>query len=339
MLDGAGRDGELGQLGGRNSGWYYRTMTFLRSLLLLCPAVCLLAQTPPPPAPKTPIPVPSPALSVAPAPVAAPVVPPETVVLTVGDVKMTAGQIDQIIDVLPEQARPMYRGAGRKQLADNLVKLLVLSNEGKKRGLDQTQSFKTQTMFEMANVLAGITYSELNKEIKVDDATLRKYYDEHKAEYEEGRARHILIRMQGSPVPLKPGQKDLTEAEALAKAEDLEKQLKGGADFAALATKESDDTGSGNNGGDLGTFRHGQMVAQFDDAAFALEPGKMSGPVKTQFGYHIIKLESKTTKSFEEVKPDLEKKLKPERAQKTLDDLEKKTTVVMDPTYFNIAKQ
>jgi hypothetical protein len=311
-------------------------MTFLRSLLLFCPAVCLLAQTPPPPAPKPPIPVPPAAVSVPPAPV---VVPPDTVVLTVGDVKMTAAQIDQIIDVLPEQARPMYRGPGRKQLADNLVKLLVLSNEGKKRGLDQTQSFKTQTMFEMANVLAGITYSELNKETKVDDATLRKYYDEHEAEYEEGRARHILIRMAGSPVPLKPGQKDLTEAEALAKAEDLEKQLKGGADFAALATRESDDTGSGNNGGDLGTFRRGQMVAQFDDAAFALEPGKMSGPVKSQFGYHIIKLESKSTKSFDEVKTDLEKKLKPEQAQKALDDLQKKTTVVMDPTYFNIAKQ
>jgi peptidyl-prolyl cis-trans isomerase C len=311
-------------------------MTFLRSLLLFCPAVCLLAQTPPPPAPKPPIPVPPAAVNAAPAPV---VVPPDTVVLTVGDVKMTAGQIDQIIDVLPEQARPMYRGAGRKQLADNLVKLLVLSNEGKKRGLDQTQSFKTQTMFEMANVLAGITYSELNKETKVDDATLRKYYDEHKAEYEEGRARHILIRMQGSPVPLKPGQKDLTEAEALAKTEDLEKQLKAGADFAALATKESDDTGSGNNGGDLGTFHRGQMVPEFDTAAFALEPGKMSGPVKSQFGYHIIKLESKSTKSFDDVKADLEKKLKPEQAQKTLDDLQKKTTVVMDPTYFNIAKQ
>jgi len=305
-------------------------------LLLFCPAVCLLAQTPPPPAPKPPIPVPPAAVNAAPAPV---VVPPDTVVLTVGDVKMTAGQIDQIIDVLPEQARPMYRGAGRKQLADNLVKLLVLSNEGKKRGLDQTQSFKTQTMFEMANVLAGITYSELNKETKVDDATLRKYYDEHKAEYEEGRTRHILIRMQGSPVPLKPGQKDLTEAEALAKTEDLEKQLKAGADFAALATKESDDTGSGNNGGDLGTFHRGQMVPEFDTAAFALEPGKMSGPVKSQFGYHIIKLESKSTKSFDDVKADLEKKLKPEQAQKTLDELQKKTTVVMDPTYFNIAKQ
>ncbi|HWE48973.1 MAG TPA: peptidylprolyl isomerase [Bryobacteraceae bacterium] len=273
------------------------------------------------------------------APAAPAVVPPDTVVLTVGSVKMTAAQIDQIIDVLPEQARPMYRGAGRKQLADNLVKLLILSEEGRKRGLDQTPAFKTQTMFEMANVLAGLTYAELNKDIKVDDAALKAYYDEHKSEFEEARARHILIRMQGSPVPLKPGQKELTDAEALAKAQDLEKQIQGGADFAALAMKESDDTGSGANGGDLGTFRHGQMVGEFDQAAFALEPGKVSAPVKSQFGYHIIKLESKSAKSFEEMKPDIEKRLKPQMAQKALDDLEKKSNVVMDPTYFNTAKQ
>jgi peptidyl-prolyl cis-trans isomerase C len=316
-------------------------MTVLRSLLLLCPAVCLLAQTPPPVStPPNATPVPKPAITLVPEPPKpAVVVPPDTVVLTVGDVKMTAGEIDQIIDVLPEQVRPMYRGAGRKQLADNLVKLLVLSAEGRKRGLDQTPAFKTQTMFEMANVLAGLTFAEMNKEIKVDDATLHKYYDEHKNEFEEARARHILIRMQGSPVPLKPGQKDLTETDAFGKAQDLEKQLKGGADFAALATKESDDTGSGNNGGDLGTFRHGQMVPSFEQAAFAMEPGTISEPVKSQFGYHIIKLESKSLKKFDEVKPDLEKKLRPEMAQKAMDDLEKKSTVILDPVYFTTAKQ
>jgi len=252
---------------------------------------------------------------------------------------MTAGQIDQIIDVLPEQVRPMYRGAGRKQLGDNLVKLLVLSAEGKKRGLDQTPAFKTQTMFEMANVLAGLTYAEINKEVKVDEATMRKYYDEHKAEFEEAHARHILVRIQGAPMPVRPGQKELSDTDAFAKAQDLEKQLQSGADFAALATKESDDAGSGAKGGDLGTFHHGQMVPSFDQAAFALEPGKISEPVKSQFGYHIIKLESKSTKSFDDVKGDLEKKLKPEQAQKAMEDLQKRSNVVMDPVFFNTAKQ
>jgi parvulin-like peptidyl-prolyl isomerase len=272
-------------------------------------------------------------------PKALPTVPPDRVVLTVGDVKLTFAQFNQIIDVLPEQARAMYRGAGRKQLADNLVKLIVLSEEGKRRKLDQTEAFRTQTKFEMDNVLAGITYAELNKEVTVDDATLRKYYDDHKTEFVQARARHILIRFQGSPVPLKPGAKDLSDADALAKAQDLEKQIKGGADFAALATKESDDAGSAANGGDLGFFHRGQMVPSFEAAAFAMQPGQVSDPVKSQFGYHIIKLEAIQTKTFDEVKADLEKRLKPEQAQKAMENLQKQSTVVYDPEFFGAAKQ
>ncbi len=313
---------------------------FFRSVLLFCPAVCLLAQTPPPP-PQNATPVPRPPINIMQAPTPAPpaVLPPDTVVLTVGDVKMTVAQLDQIVDSLPEQSRPMYRGPGRKQLADNLVKVLVLAQEGKKLGLDQSPAYKTQTMFQLANVLAGFVYAQMNKDVKVDDATLRKYYDEHKSEFEEAHARHILVRMQGSPVPLKPGQKDLTEADAFTKAQELEKQLQAGADFADLAKKESDDAGSGANGGDLPAFHHGQMVPAFEQAAFAMEPGKTSDPVKSQFGYHIIKLESKSIKSFDDVKADLEKKLKPQELQKAVDELQKKATIVMDPVYFGTAKQ
>lgn len=311
-------------------------MTFFRSLLLLCPAAFLLAQTPPTPPPANATPVPKSTFPVAAPPAE---VPPDTVVLTVGDVKLTARQLDLIVDSLPEQARPMYRGPGRKNLGENLAKVLVLDQEGKKRGLDQTPGYKTQVMFQMANILAGLAFAEINKDVKVDDAAVKKYYEEHKGDYEEVHARHILIRMQGSPVPVKAGQKDLTEAEALSKAQDLKKQIDGGADFAELAKKESDDTGSGANGGDLGTFHHGMMVGPFDQAAFTLEVGKVSDPVKSQFGYHIIRVESKTIKGLDEVKADIEKKMKPQEAQKAVEDLQKKANVVMDPTYFGLAKQ
>ena len=138
---------------------------------------------------------------------------------------------------------------------------------------------------------------------------------------------------------MKPDAKELTDEEALAKAKDLVKQLEGGADFATVANKESDDTGSNKNGGDLPTFRHGQMVPQFETAAFALEPGKISQPVKSQFGYHIIKVETKSYKKYEDVKAEIDKKIRPEQSQKAIEDLQKKANVVMDPTYFGTAKQ
>jgi parvulin-like peptidyl-prolyl isomerase len=194
-------------------------------------------------------------------------------------------------------------------------------------------------MFENANILASMTYEELGKNVKFDEADVRKYYEAHKAEFEQVHARHILIRVQGAQVPVRPGQKDLTEAEALAKAQDLRKRIQAGEDFAQLARQESDDAGSGANGGDLGSFRRGQMVPSFEQAAFTLQPGDLSEPVKSPFGYHLIKVEAKESKTFEEVRPELERRMRPEQAQKAAEELQKKTEVVLDPDFFGLAKK
>ena len=312
-------------------------MTLLRILFLSSSTAWLLAQAPPP----KPASVPQPTVTMTmdnPAPKTMPVVPPDCVVVAVGDLTITAAQFDQIIDALPEQYRATARGSGRKQFADNVVRIAVLAQEGKRRKLDESSAYRTQSMFEDANILANMTYEEIGKNAKLDEADVRKYFEAHKAEFEQVRARHILIRVQGSPAAVRPGQKDLTEAEALAKAQDLRKRIQAGEDFAQLARQESDDTGSGAKGGDLGFFRHGQMVPSFEEAAFAMQPGDLSEPVKTPLGYHVIKVEAKESKSFEDVRPELERRMRPEQAQKTLEELQKKTPVVLDPDFFGLAK-
>lgn len=309
-------------------------MTFCRTLIILLPAACLLAQTPPPaprPAPQPAPPAVAPAAKPADAP---PAVAPDKVVLTVGDVKFTAAQFDALIDMLPEQNRAQARGPARSQFGQNLARMIVLAKEGKRLKLDESPTYKSQAEFQAENLLAATAYAEITKGNQPSEGDLKKYYEEHKTDFEQVHARHILIRFQGSQLPIKPGQKDLTEAEALAKVQALKKRIQGGEDFAKVASEESDDTGNATQGGDLGTFRHGQMVPSFDEAAFALKPGEISEPVKTQFGYHLIKLESKDNKSFDEVRPDLERQLGPLQAQKAVDDLVKKTPAVFDPVYF-----
>ena len=210
----------------------------------------------------------------------------------------------------------------------------MLAKEGKRLKLDETAAYKTQSEFQGQNLLAALVYAQITKDNTPSEAELRKYYEEHKAEFEQVHARHILIRFQGSQLPIKPGQKDLSDAEALAKVQALKQRIQGGEDFAKVASQESDDTGSGANGGDLGTFRHGQMVPSFEQAAFALKPGELSEPVKTQYGYHLIKVESRDNRSFQEVRPDLERQLAPVQAQKAVDDLVKQTPAVLDPEFF-----
>jgi parvulin-like peptidyl-prolyl isomerase len=111
----------------------------------------------------------------------------------------------------------------------------------------------------------------------------------------------------------------------------------GGEDFAKVATAESDDTGSGAQGGDLGEFKKGMMVPPFEQAAFAAKVGEITEPVKSPFGYHIIKVESHVTKTLPEVKTEIAAKLKPEMARQAVDAMRQKAAVTIDDSFFGPA--
>jgi parvulin-like peptidyl-prolyl isomerase len=312
-------------------------MSFLRFPVFLLSAACLLAQTPPAPAPKPPQPGdPNVKLEVLqPKAGALPDVPPDTVILKVGDEKVTAGEFADFIETLPEQVRAQARGTARKQLAENMIKVKLIAQEAKRNKADQEKLFKLQAAYQLDNLLAVYYLNNYLKTAKISDEEMQKYYEDHKKDYETMRARHVLIRFKGSRVPLKPDQKDLSEEEALAKANEVRKRLQTGADFAQVAKEESDDAGSGANGGSLGEFRHGAMVGPFDEAAGKLPLGEISEPVKTPFGYHIIQVQARQTKTFEEVKDEIDKKLRPQLTDKYIAELRAKAGVTMDEKYFD----
>ena len=108
----------------------------------------------------------------------------------------------------------------------------------------------------------------------------------------------------------------------------------GGANFAELARKESDDTSSGAQGGDLNVFGHGEMVPEFDKVAFSLKEGEISEPVKTAFGYHIIQVQD--VLSFDELQQEIASQSSPQ-VQKLVEELRKSTPVQLDETYFGPA--
>jgi peptidyl-prolyl cis-trans isomerase C len=236
------------------------------------------------------------------------------------------------VAALPDQARAQVSGPGRKQFVENLIRVKVLAQEGRRRKLDQTPKYQTQIMLQRDELLASNTFTKLNESVAVTDEMVKQYYDTHQVEFDTVRASHILIRFKGSPVPMKPGQKDLTEEQALEKANAILKELAAGGDFQAIARRDSDDGGSGAYGGDLGSFTRGRMVPSFEEVAFKLPVGQLSPPVKTTFGYHIIKVtQPREAKSLEQAKPDIEKKLKPESAMRAMESIRQSTNVVIAP--------
>ena len=174
-----------------------------------------------------------------------------------------------------------------------------------------------------AKILAGSS---------VDDATLRKLYDEQKAHYvtaEQRLASHILVKVDKNADAA-------AQKAALAKAEDIAKEAKSGKDFAALAKADSDDPGSKAQGGDLGWLEKGVTDPAFESALFALKKGEISDPVKSEEGYHIIQLRdvrAEKVRGFDEVKAELAKKYLDSERERQYTDTSGKLTdaVIQDP--------
>lgn len=171
--------------------------------------------------------------------------------------------------------------------------------------------------------------SKFDKENKIPEDDIKKYYEENKDKYKEDKvkASHILISTvdEGTNKPISNEKKK----EAKNKAEDIYKKAKEGEDFAKLAKEYSQDEYSATNGGDLGFFEKGKMVPEFESAAFALDKGQISEIVETQYGYHIIKVTDKVYKEypFDEVKDKIKEVLLYQKYTEKVKELEADATI------------
>jgi peptidyl-prolyl cis-trans isomerase C len=200
----------------------------------------------------------------------------------------------------------------RDYLINYLVDVIVLSQAAEKQKLGDRPDVKRRLAFDHNRLLMESLLQDAGKSALSDEAE-RKVYDEAVKQVkneEEVHARHILVP---------------TEDEAKA----ILAQLKGGADFATLAKEKSKDPGAAE-GGDLGYFTKEQMVPEFSEVAFKLGKGQLSDPVKTQFGWHIIRVEDKRTRptpTFEQVKPQIENYVAHRAQAEMVENLRKSATV------------
>ena len=226
-----------------------------------------------------------------------------TVLATVNGSTITSADFDREVKALPEYIRGMAdTPQGKKELIDTLVMRELILQQAAKEGLDKGKEID-EKLAELKKRIVVDSYlkKKVETDAKISDEELKKFYDQNLDKFKSGeqvKASHILVKSEQE-------------------AKDILAQLKGGASFEELAKAKSADT-SASKGGDLGWFGKGNMVPAFEKAAFALKEGQLSGIIKSEFGFHIIKLTGKRaagTRSFDEVKEQITAALMPSKQQ------------------------
>jgi peptidyl-prolyl cis-trans isomerase C len=230
--------------------------------------------------------------------------------ITEAEVKFAESEIGQELAGVPDENR-------RRVLVEYLVEAHLMADAAEKAELAKGEDFESRMKYYRLRALRD-AYFEKQVRDSVPEADAKALYDERVKSLpsqEEIRASHILVKTQDE-------------------AKKVAEELKAGGDFAALAKKYSQDRG-GAAGGDLGYFTRGQMVKEFEDAAFTLEKGKLSDPIETQFGWHILKVEDKRNRqppSFEDVKEQITTSLVQTKLRGSVQELRNKAKVeFIDP--------
>lgn len=223
---------------------------------------------------------------------------------------ITRVDVFRYIKMLPQNIQQLPPNAIYPMAVEQVINTRIVQNKAEDAGLENDPEVLEQLSMAKQQIIRSV-YVQRAVDKQITDSELKKLYDEQIGKIpavEEVKAAHILVDSE-------------------AKAKDIIAKLKSGADFAKLAAENSADAGNKNKGGDLGWFAKADMVPEFSEAAFKLAKGAVSEtPVKTQFGYHIVKLEDKRERpkpSFAEVKPMLQVEARREKLETMLADWRK----------------
>jgi len=250
---------------------------------------------------------------------------PATVVATINGEPITEGDLTLAAGAFSEQIAKVPAADRRRAVLDVLIDLRLMANAATADGLDKSEAFQRQLALLKAQALRS-EYFRAEIEDKTTDAAVQKRYEEEIAKVtpqDEVQASHILLETEDQ-------------------AKEVIKQLDAGGDFAAIAKEKSKDPGSAQMGGDLGYFTQGKMVKEFEDAVFKLDVGKYTEtPVKTQYGFHVIKVTDKRKQplpTFDQVKDQVRQMVLRDTFVQTISTLRKDSKVeIVDPTLKNAA--
>lgn len=252
---------------------------------------------------------------------------PNKVVATINGRSITAKEAADLISSLPAQDRKRYEN-NLPQLVQQLYMEDQIAGDALKQNLDQKAPYKQQLQMSRDNILTQAYLSNLVSNPTAADQA-KQYYDSHTAEFDQVKVSGIVVGFNPPGTPASSSTTQRTEPDAQAKANDIEKKLKAGGDFSALARTDSDQQQSATKGGDMGSFvmADTNIPPDIKGAVAKLQAGQISEPVRVNGGYIILKVDNRTRLPFDQVKGSLIQKM----------ELDKYKIHVDDPEFFTAA--
>ncbi|MFN3505557.1 MAG: peptidylprolyl isomerase [Caldimicrobium sp.] len=261
----------------------------------------------------------------------------EKVLAEVGPYKLFEEDLEAIMKGDPQvreilKVKPELKNQIQKTLIERWINISLLALAAKEEKLNENPTIKKKILENEKMILAEEFLQRKLFDLKVSEEEMKQYYEKHKANYREPEAvqlKHILIFVDS-----KEGKS--AEEKALNRAKQIRGQLIKGAKFEELAKVHSDDLASRDKGGDLGILRKGDTIPEFEEKVFSLKAGEISEPIRSPYGYHIVKVVKKipaSQLSFEavkdKVKEDILKEKEKEKLEKEIESLRKKFSPVI----------
>lgn len=251
---------------------------------------------------------------------------PNDVILSYGNKKVTYADFMAYISVLPAEIRTLATTSAKRQVAEQMIIQKLLADEARTKGLDKTPGYTQQLAIMQDNILVGLLAASMDQTLISNDE-IKKYYDEHKTDFDRFTLRQIVIPIGGKAA--------LTDAQAKAKADALKKRLDAGEDFAAIAKSDSADTGTAENGGLIPTALSRDMVP---DEVEKIAIGKISDPIQLKDCYCIFKVEKRETATFDECKETISNALHAQKFDNLTDSMIKTANPKYDDDFFGPAE-
>jgi len=230
-------------------------------------------------------------------------------VIEASGLSITKAEFELMLKGDPRFQAAFAQPAAKRALGMDFGKAFALEAEARRRKLEQSSAVQLKIRNYTQQLLGNELLVNLRQGYLQDEAALKRHYESSPNAFAQPRLRQLLVRFKGSQVAARPGLRELSKEEARAKATGLRAKLAAGADFAALAKTESDDTGSREKGGEMGFLLRGGTGANFEAAAFSLPVGKLSDVVQTEYGFHILRVEERRPMPFDSVKASLANEL------------------------------